>query len=113
MTAHQLNQSQRTEKSSKSGFHRVYLDDCDRGLPSLQSKMGATSCGRPFPPFSKLFFVLRATRWLRLPDEARNNCTRKVIFQKDRQWRLKLQPSRRSIGCRRRRFDRFESATMM
>ena len=33
MTAHLLNQSQRTEKTSKSGFHSV--DDCDRRLPSV------------------------------------------------------------------------------
>jgi len=38
MAAHQLNQSQRAEKSSKSGFHSVYFDDCDCRLPSLQSK---------------------------------------------------------------------------
>src|SRR5262249_21395379 len=46
MAAHQLNQSQRTEKSFKAGFHSVYFDDRHRGLPSLQSKMGAHSRGR-------------------------------------------------------------------
>jgi hypothetical protein len=78
MTAHQLNQSQCTEKSSKSGFHRVYLDDCDRGLPSLQSKMGATSCGRPLPRFSKPILRVRMTRWLGLPERNRNNWYQKA-----------------------------------
>jgi hypothetical protein len=38
--AHQLNQNQGTEESSKRGFRSVYFDDCDRGLPSLQWKKG-------------------------------------------------------------------------
>jgi hypothetical protein len=38
MPPHQMNQGQRTEKSSKLGFHSVYSDDFDRGFPSMQSK---------------------------------------------------------------------------
>jgi hypothetical protein len=49
MTAHQLDESQRTQKSSKSGFHKVYFDDCDRRLLVIFTaiKMGSLLVDRP------------------------------------------------------------------
>jgi hypothetical protein len=55
MTAHQLDESQRTEKSSKAGFHKVYFDDCDRRLSSLQSKWAAFLVVGPLRFSSRLF----------------------------------------------------------
>ena len=92
MSAHQLDQSHHTEKSSKSRFHRVYLDDCDRGLLSLQAKMGATPCGRSFHGF-KADPSCPNDSWLALSDEKLQQ----------------LAPESRLIDCGRGRFKPAES----